>query len=258
MTDSNNRMIVFASILGAILATSILALNPSTITNAQAMSYGSEDYDDRHSYGDQYGDDSNYYQDDNRYSYDKKDSKSYGDIQKINCRNSNVNVNGVDVTEIPHDNTALGAANEGGPEAANTENGNGLADRINFDRNLVNVCVNANDNEQLKVELPQGPSTINPTNVYTNVGETNDRIFTRDFGSAVANCDPGDTALSGSFEVGQIGIPEPGLLPAIPLLISSEPLATHTGWNITVFGINSGNGFVTPDVECFDNPPLRP
>ena len=108
------------------------------------------------------------------------------------------------------------------------------------------------------VELPQGPSTINPTNVYTNVGETNDRIFTRDFGSAVANCDPGDTALSGSFEVGQIGSPEPGLLPAIPLLISSEPLATHTGWNITVFGINSGNGFVTPDVECFDNPPLRP
>ena len=52
MTDSNNRMIVFASILGAILATSILALNPSTITNAQAMPYGSEDYDDRYSYGD--------------------------------------------------------------------------------------------------------------------------------------------------------------------------------------------------------------
>ena len=40
MSNSNNRMIVFASILGAILATSILALNPSTITNAGAQMYG--------------------------------------------------------------------------------------------------------------------------------------------------------------------------------------------------------------------------
>ncbi len=88
MSNSNNRMIVFASILGAILATIMLALNPSTITNAQAMPYGSGDYDDRHSYRDQYGYDSNYYQDDNRYSYDKKDSKSsHGDIQKISCVN---------------------------------------------------------------------------------------------------------------------------------------------------------------------------
>ena len=42
--------------------------------------------------------------------------------------------------------------------------------------------------------------------------------------------------------------------PAIPLLIASQPLASETGWNITVFGFTSGNGFVTPDVECFDNP----
>jgi len=103
---------------------------------------------------------------------------------------------------------------------------------------------------------PPGPSTINTTNVYRNFGETNERIFTRDFGSSVAFCDDGDTALSGSFVVGQIGVPDPpGSLPAIPLLISSEPLADFTGWNVTVFGINSGNGFVTADVECFDNPP---
>ena len=100
-----------------------------------------------------------------------------------------------------------------------------------------------------------GPSTINTTNVYTNVGPTNDQIFTREFGSSVALCDPGDTALSGSFKVGQIGNSEPGLVPAIPLLISSKPLANETGWNITVFGIYSGNGLVTADVECFDNPP---
>jgi hypothetical protein len=99
-----------------------------------------------------------------------------------------------------------------------------------------------------------GPSTINTTNVYTNIGPNNTSIFTRSFGSSVALCDPGDTALSGSFKVGQVGTPQPGLLPAIPLLISSKPLASETGWNITVFGINSGNGHVTADVECFDNP----
>jgi len=158
MSNSNNRMIVFASIMGAILATGLLALNPSTVTNAQAMPYGSEDYDDRHSYGDQYGYDSNYYyQDDNRYSYDKKDSISYGDIQKISCVNSNLNVNGIDITQIPEDGTATAeSANEGGTaDAANTQqNGNGL-DKINFDRNLVNICLNLNVNEQVKVSGPQ-------------------------------------------------------------------------------------------------------
>ena len=105
-------------------------------------------------YDNQYGYDNNYYQDDNRYSYDKKDQKSsYTDIQKINCRNSNINVNGVDVTEIPRDTTPLGAANEGGPEGANTQNGNGFADKIDFNRNLVNVCVNANDNEQTRAPI---------------------------------------------------------------------------------------------------------
>src|SRR5574339_1248751 len=68
------------------------------------------------------------------------------EIQKIKCVNSNININGVDITQIPRDNTAsVAAANE----EPNRENGNGLADRINFDRNLVNICVNANNNDQL-------------------------------------------------------------------------------------------------------------
>ena len=133
MSNSNSRMIVFASILGAILATSILALNPSTITNAAAQMYG-----------DQYGYDNNH------------QKKSYTDIQKIKCVNSNINVNGIDITQIPQDGAATAAANEGGQEGANTQNGNGLADRINFDRNLVNVCANVNDNEQVKITpLPE-------------------------------------------------------------------------------------------------------
>ncbi len=129
MSNNNNRMIVFASILGAILATIMLALNPSTITYAGAQMYG-----------------------DHQYGYDNNHEKksSHTDIQKISCVNSNINVNGIDITQIPEDTTATAAANEeAGPDAANTQNGNGF-DKINFDRNLVNICVNVNLNEQLR------------------------------------------------------------------------------------------------------------
>ena len=97
-----------------------------------------------------------------------------------------------------------------------------------------------------------GLSTINTTNVYTNVGPTNNSVFTLSFASSVALCDPGDTALSGSFETGAVGPPL-----AIAEIVSSKPLANETGWNATAFGEDSGNGFVTADVECFDNPPLH-
>ena len=126
---SNNKKIVFASIIGAILATSLVALNPSIVGNAGAQMYG-----------DQYG-------------YDNHQKKSsHIDIQKIKCVNSNINVNGVDITQVPQDGVSGDAANEAGGEgtadATNTQNGNGFSDRINFDRNLVNVCVNLNFNDQ--------------------------------------------------------------------------------------------------------------
>jgi len=131
--NNNNKKIVFASIMGAILATGILALNPSMVVNAGAQLYG-----------DQYG-------------YDNHQKKSsHTDIQKIKCVNSNINVNGIDITQIPQNGPDV-AANEGGAEGtaegANTQNGNGLADRINFDRNLVNVCVNLNFNDQDRLPI---------------------------------------------------------------------------------------------------------
>ena len=134
---SDNKMIVFASIIGAILATSLIALNPSMIGNAGAQLYG-----------DQYG-------------YDNHQKKSsHTDIQKIKCVNSNINVNGIDIRQIPQNGPeadAAAEANEAGAEgtadAANTENGNGLSDRINFDRNLVNICVNLNFNNQERTPI---------------------------------------------------------------------------------------------------------
>jgi hypothetical protein len=175
--SNNSKKMVFASVMGVILATGILAINPSIIGNAQAQSYG---YNDQYSYDgnyykddNRYGYDGNYYQDDNRNSYDNKHQKksSHTDIQKIKCVNSNINVNGIDITQIPQEDTATTAANEAGSEAENTQNGNGLADRINFDRNLVNICINLNENEQVKVTPPDGEpeptATLNVKKVVT-------------------------------------------------------------------------------------------
>lgn len=71
-------------------------------------------------------------------------------IQKIKCVNSNVNVNGIEITEIPQngDVTTAEAANEGenALDSGNTQNG---LDEINFDKNLVNICANINLNEQI-------------------------------------------------------------------------------------------------------------
>jgi hypothetical protein len=99
---------------------------------------------------------------------------------------------------------------------------------------------------------PPGLSTINTTNIYTNVGPTVNGTIgpggTTPI-TSIATCDPGDTALSGSFEID--GSAEIRVF---------EPLANETGWNATALvagnAAEPGNeGEITADVVCFDNPP---
>ncbi|HLN36115.1 MAG TPA: hypothetical protein VK250_12660 [Nitrososphaeraceae archaeon] len=134
---SNNKVLL-ASIMLAIGA-SMLTLNPSMITTAQAQPYG-----------DEYG-----------YGYDKHPEKTNVNIQKIKCINSNINVNGIDITQIPED---IATTNElqGTEQAVNGEqNGDGVGG-INFDKNLVNICVNLNFNNQLRSDVPEFISGIIP------------------------------------------------------------------------------------------------
>jgi hypothetical protein len=92
--------------------------------------------------------DSQYRYDSNDKKYYQKPKSSHVDIQKINCDSRNINVNCIDITQIPQDGTASSAANEGGAgDAAKTQNGNDFPDRINFEINRVDVCVNVNANE---------------------------------------------------------------------------------------------------------------
>src|SRR5215204_3145473 len=97
---------------------------------------------------------------------------------------------------------------------------------------------------------PPGPSTINTTNIYTNVGNTTTAtIDGSTFITSIAFCDAGDTALSGSFDIN--GTAD---------IRTFEPLATEDGWNATALvsgtaGGSGNTGSVTADVVCFDNPP---
>jgi hypothetical protein len=138
MNFFKNSPMLFATVM---VAASVLALMTSVTTNAHAVPYGS-DFNDQYSYG--YGDKSRY--NDDKYSYDDPRDKSVS-VQEIKCQNKNVNVNGIDITEIPHDTTTTDElqANEQGPNGG--QNGNGF-DKINFDRNLVNICLNVNVNNQ--------------------------------------------------------------------------------------------------------------
>jgi len=140
----NNQKLVLVSVILTVLATGLLALSPSI--NAQAQTYN---YDNQYVY-----DDNNY---NNNYYSDSK--SSHVEVQKISCVNVNKNINGLDVTEIPEDSTSTATANEQAG-AANAQNGKGLADKINFNKNLVNICVNVNVNNQVKVDTsPQLPET---------------------------------------------------------------------------------------------------
>jgi hypothetical protein len=70
--------------------------------------------------------------------------------------------------------------------------------------------------------------------------------------SSVAQCDSGDTVLSGSFVTNGSAI-----------IKSFKPLDTLNGWNATAIvtenaGDGGNTGSVTADAECFDNPPPHP
>ena len=146
----NIQKLFLATGILTIVATGLLAFSPSI--NAQAQMYN-----DRNEYSANYN---------NAYSPDDKNSKKSSDvnIQKLKCVNSNLNLNGIDITQIPSESNALAAANEGGgvtEGATNTQqNGNGLSDSLNVERNLVNICANVNANDQLKVE-EQTTLTVN-------------------------------------------------------------------------------------------------
>ena len=83
---------------------------------------------------------------------------AFGDAyQSAKCDNTNVNINGIDQTQIQQQDqtnnleeeaTELNGQEMTPEEALNALNGNGNGEPLlNLERNIVNVCINENDNE---------------------------------------------------------------------------------------------------------------
>ncbi|MDR4512963.1 MAG: hypothetical protein MRJ93_14810 [Nitrososphaeraceae archaeon] len=87
---------------------------------------------------------------------DHKDAKNLN-VQKINCYNSNVNVNGVDVNHLLDQNEiATTEAQQLDDGKVRNDGGNGLfGGGLNIDKNLANICLNVNFNDQRENENGQ-------------------------------------------------------------------------------------------------------
>ena len=145
--------------LAIILVTGIIALSSPSfmIGTAQAQPYYGMD-----SYKSGYG----YDHDNNNYPEKSSDVN----IQNIECVNTNINVNELDITQLPQETnglaTAEAAANEeSNLDGANTRSDKDFGDRINFDKNFINICINLNNNQQIE-QIKGSPLTLMTWNIY--------------------------------------------------------------------------------------------
>ena len=100
---------------------------------------------------------------------------------------------------------------------------------------------------------PAGLSVINGTNIYRNVSSVD--FVAGSSISITATCDPGDTALSGGHEAVDLN-------PATHNfdLIKSRLSSDGEGWTVDAeYSGPAGDAIgLIAEVNCFDNPPLRP
>ncbi|MDR4512967.1 MAG: hypothetical protein MRJ93_14830 [Nitrososphaeraceae archaeon] len=134
-------------LLAAILVAGTISM---TVPASFAQPYsGEQDYKDPSgkdykSYGNQH---------EKKFPFGKefnKDPKGVS-IQKIKCVNSNININGIEVKKTPRvfeNDAATTDAFQDDGLAENNRNGLFGDSGLNVDRNLVNICVNFNYNEQ--------------------------------------------------------------------------------------------------------------
>ncbi len=161
-----NQRVLLVFIL-TVVETGLLVLGSSMImiVNAQAQMY-------------------NYLYEPHHYNiYPDPKKSSDVNIQKIECFNSNITVNGLDITQIQDGAIVAAGANgvNDGPDNRNTQNGNGFGDQINSDKNLENMYVNVNLNEQVKVNpfeecFRENRLTLMTWNIYQGANQSS--IFT--------------------------------------------------------------------------------
>ncbi len=96
---------------------------------------------------------------------------------------------------------------------------------------------------------PQGPTQINSTSIYTVQGNFSSTVVTGS-ASSPAMCDPGDTVLSGSYNVAG---------PNRTTSIQDNALPNQDGWITSALGPTTGIDAVNiiTFAQCFDNLPAH-
>ena len=161
-----NQKVLLVFIL-TVVETGLLVLGSSMImiVNAQAQMY-------------------NYLYESHHYNvYPNPKKSSDVNIQKIKCLNSNITVNGFDITQIQDSAIVTAGANgvNDGPDDRNTQHDNGFGNQINLDKNFENMYVNVNLNEQIKINpfeecFRENRLTLMTWNIYQGANQSS--IFT--------------------------------------------------------------------------------
>lgn len=149
------------------------------------------------------------------YAKDHKKKISDINVQKIKCFNKNTNVNCVDVNQIPDPNGVAGVEaqelqEEDGTGIANAMN-NGQDNGINLNKNLVNFCINDNDNGQEQLQQSNG---LTVGRLYRVEGPV--ETAPSEISQSIASCDPGDFVISGGFIYDSANIPHDSSISSIP------------------------------------------
>ena len=101
---------------------------------------------------------------------------------------------------------------------------------------------------------PAGINVLNGTNVYAVFADTGVVNNTGEGASSLANCDDGDTAITGSFSVSTPVLSSIGTYD----LRFSGPVGFVPGPSWQSFIVGEAGTSVSTTALCFDNPPLRP
>ena len=98
---------------------------------------------------------------------------------------------------------------------------------------------------------PPGITNINGSNYYSVIGNSSE--ITSNFKNSTASCLPGDVAISGEYQISNVG---PVLSDPDIIFFGSIGPDPPTNWSTQ--GIAETVFIFTTTVNCFDNPPLRP
>jgi hypothetical protein len=107
------------------------------------------------------------------------------------------------------------------------------------------------------IQGPPGITPLNATNIYINTTESvSSSGIGIEFTIATIRCDPGDTSISGGFDVDLFSFSNPPIVIIDAPISVAGDLSGANSWTVRLATENEPTPF-QGYVKCLDNPPLR-